>query len=444
MPVDRATQILIDSKLPRADFDAFVGGGGGGTTYTDEQVRDVIGAALVAGTNIGITVNDAGDTITIDNTAPVSSGTSTTADLGRVAFDSFSGTDDGKLTAALSYAAAQTYTPAIQFTNRLHSFATVNRSAFSGMTLIGPDGLNNPEQGVMSHELHITGAGPWFTNGGATVYGCNFLNLCMTGNSTSSFLGQSGGGQFYSMLCRDIKAKQMKSLLGSQATKLLLTGCTFDGGGWNLNGFYNGMIHVGGSDNTFWPQGGLIDSSTAFYTAGSATNQFHIWMDGMDKSTVGPVYITAEAGWRALRVSGPAWNTVTTGQGGVTITGARIEGRNPTAPCNGSLIRVEGGQATLAFCYINYAMASPPTGDSGIIHHSAGELDVVSCRYDRASGVAETVPFVYTDTTADCMVSRIKRAARGGSWTGRPRVAKPTANAENRVVSDASVTLINV
>lgn len=36
---------------------------GGG--YTDEQVRDVIGAALVAGTGITVTVNDAGDTITI-------------------------------------------------------------------------------------------------------------------------------------------------------------------------------------------------------------------------------------------------------------------------------------------------------------------------------------------------------------------------------------------
>lgn len=33
--------------------------------YTDEQVRDVIGAALVAGTGITVTVNDAGDTITI-------------------------------------------------------------------------------------------------------------------------------------------------------------------------------------------------------------------------------------------------------------------------------------------------------------------------------------------------------------------------------------------
>lgn len=36
--------------------------------YTDEQVRDVIGAALVAGTGMTVTVNDAGDTITFDST----------------------------------------------------------------------------------------------------------------------------------------------------------------------------------------------------------------------------------------------------------------------------------------------------------------------------------------------------------------------------------------
>jgi hypothetical protein len=38
--------------------------GGGGTDA--EVVRDTIGAALVAGTNITITVNDAANTITID------------------------------------------------------------------------------------------------------------------------------------------------------------------------------------------------------------------------------------------------------------------------------------------------------------------------------------------------------------------------------------------
>ena len=44
-------------------------------TYTDENARDAIGTALTAGNNIDITVNDAGDTITIDVEAL------TTADL---------------------------------------------------------------------------------------------------------------------------------------------------------------------------------------------------------------------------------------------------------------------------------------------------------------------------------------------------------------------------
>lgn len=36
-----------------------------GSVYTDEQARDAIGLALVAGANISITVNDPADTITI-------------------------------------------------------------------------------------------------------------------------------------------------------------------------------------------------------------------------------------------------------------------------------------------------------------------------------------------------------------------------------------------
>jgi hypothetical protein len=42
--------------------------GGGGSTYTDEQARDAVGAALVAGSGIAIVVNDAADTITVSTT----------------------------------------------------------------------------------------------------------------------------------------------------------------------------------------------------------------------------------------------------------------------------------------------------------------------------------------------------------------------------------------
>lgn len=41
----------------------------GAPSYTDEQARDAVGLALVAGNGISIAVNDGGDTITISNTA---------------------------------------------------------------------------------------------------------------------------------------------------------------------------------------------------------------------------------------------------------------------------------------------------------------------------------------------------------------------------------------
>jgi hypothetical protein len=64
-----------DGDVPTYDAatDKLVYGPGGGAGYTDEQVRDVIGAALVGGTDITITVSDAGDTITIDSTAAAGS-----------------------------------------------------------------------------------------------------------------------------------------------------------------------------------------------------------------------------------------------------------------------------------------------------------------------------------------------------------------------------------
>lgn len=58
-----------DGQVPVISSGKFVLGNG-----TDaETVRDVIGAALVQGTGIVITVNDAGDTITIAATAQAQS-----------------------------------------------------------------------------------------------------------------------------------------------------------------------------------------------------------------------------------------------------------------------------------------------------------------------------------------------------------------------------------
>jgi hypothetical protein len=52
-------------------------GGGGGSTYTDEQVRDVVAAFVQAGTNITVTHNDAADTLTFAATGGSGGGITT-------------------------------------------------------------------------------------------------------------------------------------------------------------------------------------------------------------------------------------------------------------------------------------------------------------------------------------------------------------------------------
>jgi uncharacterized protein YlxW (UPF0749 family) len=41
----------------------------GGSGYTDEQARDAVGSALIAGAGIAVTVDDTGNTITVASTA---------------------------------------------------------------------------------------------------------------------------------------------------------------------------------------------------------------------------------------------------------------------------------------------------------------------------------------------------------------------------------------
>lgn len=457
----RAERILIDSKLPRAEWEAWIASNPGESGDTAAAIAALDARLDTAETDIDSLQGTAGDhesrldqaetdIQTLYATAGGGGGGGSgaaTVDFGRVALDSFTGSDDARLSSALSYAAAQTYPPAIQLTNRAHAFTTANRIAFEGMRIFGPEGYSNPERGgdKMGSRISLSMTGPWFHNNGADVFGVSLHDLSFVGGSGATVLGQSGGGTWYCTSMKGIYSSGLRSVLGTQATKILMTAASLTGD-WEINNCYSGSFHIGGSDNVFWSDGMLLDSGTAFNTAGAANGQYHIWFDFCEKSYIGPLYITAEGPWAGIRVSGPGFNSTGNNQGGpLNFFGLRLEGRNSGQASNGSLFRQEGGIVILRDSWISYGMVNPATPghsptDAGIIHHSGGTLQVEGCTYDRASTVGETTPFVYTSSTGDCIVRGIMRASKGGTWTGRPRVQR-AGTPENRI-TDSTVTLV--
>lgn len=378
---------------------------------------------------------------TLRNAVNSMSGTSTLGDFGRVSLDSFAGaTDDAKLTAALTATAGDTYPRGIQLTNRLYTFTTANRLPFEGMKIFGPDGHSNPERGSgtsSAGEINLNFAGAWFAPT-ATVFQTTFQSLTFVGGSGAWVIG--GTGVWYQLRMRDIYATGLRSVIGSIATKALFTAVCLDGD-WEINNCVDLFLHAGGSDNKFLWSCCLVDSNVSNVGSGQA----HLWYDGMDKTPTSGLYITAEQDWSAIRVTGNAYGSSSNNEGGpLDFYSAIIEGRNEGAPSYGALVRVEGGSAIFHGAAFNFAMSDPSNAglgrtDQAVIEHTGGQLIVDSCTYDRATGVAETVPFVRAASNGDCHINRILRSERGGLWTGRPRYLD---TGTGTVFADASVTVI--
>ncbi len=374
--------------------------------------------------------------------APASGGTLTG---GYIYLDSYTqASDDDKLTAAMADAQAATYRPTIRLMNRAYTFA-IQRVLYDGFRIEGPPGYSNAEKGSanMACQVTLNGGGVWLTGSStASTFDVYVGQIDFKGSSSTQFMA-SPTQTLYCCMLRDLTFSGFKSVLGSQAAKMLITLCQFDGY-WEVNNSYNGAIHLGGSDNIgLWPAGMALDSGTAFATAGAANGQYHLWLDGLEKSTIGPLYITAEGAWNGVRVTGSGIGSTSNNQGGpLDFWSPKIEGRNAGAPCNGSLLRVEGGIVNINGGWISYGMASPATpghspADAGIIHQTGGQLSVSKTTYDHASAVAEAVPFIYS-AGGIAYVDKIWRASKGGVWTGLPRYTA----AGGTVNADASVTAV--
>ena len=353
---------------------------------------------------------------------------------GGVALDSFAGsTDDAKLTAALSYAAAQTIKPHIFFSNRLYTFTQANRVVYSGMKLSGLGGHGDQQRGARSipNDIRFQGSGTWFVCPSGSTFDVYVGGLCLQGNRNAQFMS-ANPGVLWTSVFRDMGFNLWKHVFGNPAASMLITAVLMDGW-WNVNNSYNTAFTFGGSDSNLFTDGCLLDSPTSIIAA----SPYHFEAQWLEKTHVGPMYITVKP--PGIRVTGSSSNS----EGALVFSGqGRCEGRNTRSPCAGSNIRIDGGGVTIRDWAINYGASALNTnghsGEGGLITITNGQVLLDGLWYDRATGVAETMPFVY-QTGGYARVKNIM-VAKPGQWTKRPRFRTVGGSYS----TDDSVTLVTL
>lgn len=311
---------------------------------------------------------------------------------GVILLDSFEGSDDDKLDAALAYAASRSQIPYIQFPARTVTLNRGGRTPFSGMKLIGPNspGPKNLEISggkPVNHRVMLgsgvgTGANALFSGAGS-LYDVYVSNLAFQGTYTQQFWDQPTG-TLYACEFNSLTFYGLKHVFGRPGAKALMTQVIFTGHWTNL-AFRDTQYTIGGSDNTFWLSGYLN-----LHSSEQGGGRFAAVFDACSKTNVGDIYSTSQNGWLGVRCIGNSR--------GLTFWGSRLEGRNASTPCDGSTFRVDGGSVTLIAPWIAYGMGNPTAngGNSGgVVHITGGNVAIERPVYEQANSVPDSTPLVY-------------------------------------------------
>jgi hypothetical protein len=342
---------------------------------------------------------------------------------GTISLSQFTGTHDQKLAAAFSYAAAQTYVPAILLEPAINWTFNNTYPTYDGLRLIGNPVVGFHRKKQLTKVTLNCGIGPAsFLVGATTTYNGLVADISFQGSGTEQFFHQPGSaGTAYGWVFRNLMFDSMKHVIGMPTDFAALTLCVTSGD-WNTTTPQDSQYHIRGSDNAFWINSSCNLSNGDVPATGGG--KYLMRLASLEKSPIGGVYFTAYQGWRALEVTGtPSFGA------GLRIDKLRCEGRNTADPCYGSLIKVKSGFMGLRDSSINFAMANP-TGhpdetDLGVIEVGVtAKVRIHDCNYDRAStpAVAETVPFLYVKSGGKAKITDIDVATKGGAWTGLPRV----------------------
>lgn len=396
-----------------------------GGSYSDEQAQDVAASLLTTGVHSGIsfTYNDASNRV--DATVTASGGAEVTPR--GIYLDSFTGTDDDKLTSAIAAQQAAAGMPPMVLGARSHTFNQV-RTLYSGLKLVGssPSGPKNWEQDPNFIPSKCTlgtsitnGAASWWVTPGGNIFDVFMADFAVRPSSSSrtnvQFMDVTTGS-LYACEFRSLAGDFMAGMFGTGSTrKCLITQVTFSGH-WSVTNVWDTCFYLGGADNTLWMQGYLNTGTGSGASQSGTYGDYLVRFDSLGKTNVGYMFLNCHNGYRGLRITGSVG-------GGLQLFGGTYEGVAGTTSltaggCHGSVIRIEGGSGAFFGPNVGQAMINADPAEGGFIHQTAGEWNFYSPNFYRTP-TAETVPMLF-HAGGRCMVTGATRTM-SETWTGRPR-----------------------
>jgi hypothetical protein len=188
-------------------------------------------------------------------------------------------------------------------------------------------------------------------------------------------------GNLYSAQLDAISAFGFRHVLGSSTQKFLATQLHTTGH-WQVVALSGTGFHIGGSDCWLWKSGLL---NLGAHQSVNGGGQFLMDLDGLHKTFVGGLYITANRNFRCLKLRGI---------GDIDFDGCVFEGYKDNDAIPGNAIRIESGYITMRAPRFAYAMRAPTAAEHGVIEMTAGRVVIDGGKYE-AGSTAYSVPMVY-------------------------------------------------
>jgi hypothetical protein len=266
-------------------------------------------------------------------------------ELGVLPLDSFTGSDDQKLTSALATVATATFKPTIVLAARVHNFANTYPLQ-NGLRLSGPLGGYEREFGA-SCLVNVKGSA-LFSVPAAGVKDISIRGICFNGTGANSWLipvADLGNGPIISdMNLRECGWNFFASVMQARHLRCSIERTYIDNGSGT-------QLYLSGSDNYYWQEGQSYLSGHAL-----TASQYYLRFGFMSKTLVGGLYITPEVA-TGVRVDG--------GYGGLRFRGTRFDssGRTQATACQGPAMLVTNGSVVVEGCdFLGNAVAPGAQG----------------------------------------------------------------------------------